>query len=168
MKKIAIITGASSGMGRRFVETMEASWGNVDEIWAVARRKERLELLGETLKLPLRPLALDLTVPDELNEVRRLLEEEKPEVSLLINASGYGKFQAVMDTPPEDNLNMVDLNCKALMALCQCRMQIALRQLSVQELHRHSVARALIGEMLLDGDGHGIIDRHGLFCNLLY
>lgn len=119
MKKIAIITGASSGMGRRFVETMEASWGKVDEIWVVARRKERLELLGETLKLPLRPLALDLTVPDELNEVRRLLEEEKPEVSLLINASGYGKFQAVMDTPPEDNLNMVDLNCKALMALCQ-------------------------------------------------
>ena len=48
-----------------------------------------------------------------------LLEQERPRVALLINASGFGKFRAVMDTPLEVNLNMVDLNCKAVMALCQ-------------------------------------------------
>ncbi len=118
MKKIAIITGASSGMGKRFAETLSI-WGKVDEIWGIARRADRLEALADAVSYPLRPLAVDLTDPAGLCRVRKLLEEEKPEVALLVNASGYGRFQAVMDTPPEDNLNMVDLNCKALMALCQ-------------------------------------------------
>ena len=37
----------------------------------------------------------------------------------MVNASGFGKFRAVVDTPLETNLNMVDLNCQAVMALCQ-------------------------------------------------
>lgn len=40
-------------------------------------------------------------------------------MGLLVNASGFGKFRAVVDTPLEINLNMVDLNCQAVMALCQ-------------------------------------------------
>ena len=40
-------------------------------------------------------------------------------VQLLVNCSGYGKFQAACDTPLSQNLNMVDLNCEALMAMCQ-------------------------------------------------
>ena len=40
-------------------------------------------------------------------------------MGLLVNASGFGKFRAVVDTPLETNLNMVDLNCQAVMALCQ-------------------------------------------------
>ena len=40
-------------------------------------------------------------------------------MGLLVNASGFGKFRAVVDTPLEVNLNMVDLNCQAVMALCQ-------------------------------------------------
>ena len=45
MKKIAVITGASSGMGRRFAETV-TEWGSFDEVWAIARRADRLEELG--------------------------------------------------------------------------------------------------------------------------
>ena len=40
-------------------------------------------------------------------------------MGLLVNASGFGKFDAVLESPLETNLNMVDLNCRALMALCQ-------------------------------------------------
>ena len=118
MKKVAIITGASSGMGRRFVETAK-EWGGIDEIWAVARRADRLEALKESAPYPLRPIALDLTDPAAFDTLEALLAEEKPQIVLLVNASGYGKFKAVADTPVKDNLNMVDLNCKALMALCQ-------------------------------------------------
>ena len=118
MKKVAIITGASSGMGRRFAETAR-EWGGIDEIWAIARRADRLEALKESAPYPVRPIALDLTDPAAFDSVEALLAEEKPQVMLLVNASGYGKFQAVADTPLADDLNMVDLNCKALMALCQ-------------------------------------------------
>ena len=116
--KIAIITGASSGMGRRFAETCY-EYGQLDEIWAIARRSERLEALKNTAPFPVRPLPMDLTDPASLEKVKALLAEANPEVALLINASGFGKFEATMETAPEENLNMVDLNCKAPLALTQ-------------------------------------------------
>ena len=118
MKKIAVITGASSGMGRRFAETVK-EWGSFDEVWCIARRADRLEELRATVPFPVRPVALDLTDRGSFAAYAALLREEKPEVGLLVNASGFGKFAAAMDTPLEVNLNMVDLNCMALMALCQ-------------------------------------------------
>ena len=118
MKKIAVITGASSGMGRRFAETVK-EWGSFDEVWCIARRADRLAELRATVPFPVRPVALDLTDRGSFAAYAALLQEEKPEVGLLVNASGFGKFAAAMDTPLEVNLNMVDLNCMALMALCQ-------------------------------------------------
>ena len=118
MKKIAVITGASSGMGRRFAETVQ-EFGTYDEIWAIARRADRLEELKNHTAFPVRTISLDLSYPASYETYAALLREEQPEVGLLINASGFGKFRAVMDTPLEVNLNMVDLNCKAVMALCQ-------------------------------------------------
>ncbi|MBR2123011.1 MAG: SDR family NAD(P)-dependent oxidoreductase [Lachnospiraceae bacterium] len=118
MKKIAVITGASSGMGRRFLLTLD-KFGRFDEVWAIARRKERLEELKAEVPFAVRPVVLDLSDQASYSEYEALLESERPSVGLLINASGFGKFDAVMDTPLADNLNMVDLNCKAVAALCQ-------------------------------------------------
>lgn len=118
MKKIAVITGASSGMGRRFAETLQ-EFGTYDEIWAIARRADRLEELKNHTAFPVRAIALDLSDAASYETYAALLQEEQPEVGLLINASGFGKFCAVMDTPLDVNLNMVDLNGKAVMALCQ-------------------------------------------------
>ena len=118
MKKIAVITGASSGMGRRFAETVK-EWGQFDEVWAIARRADRLEELKATVPFPVRGISLDLTDRQSFAAYAQLLKAEEVEVGLLVNASGFGKFAAAMDTPLEVNLNMVDLNCQALMALCQ-------------------------------------------------
>lgn len=118
MKKIAVITGASSGMGKRFVLTLDR-FGQFDEVWAIARRRERLEELKAEAACSVRPIAMDLTDPASCKEYEALLAAEKPEVGLLVNASGFGKFDAVMDTPLSENLAMVDLNCRALMAICQ-------------------------------------------------
>ena len=118
MKKIAVITGASSGMGRRFAETVD-SFGRFDEVWVIARHEKALEELRDQVPYPIRPLALDLTDRGSFQTYADALAEEPVEVGLLVNASGFGKFRAVMDTPLEVNLNMVDLNCKAVMALCQ-------------------------------------------------
>ena len=58
--KIAVITGASSGMGREFVTQLDAA-EHFDELWVIARRKERLEELSSLVRAKLRPIALDLT-----------------------------------------------------------------------------------------------------------
>ncbi len=118
MKKIAVITGASSGMGKRFAETLR-QWGSFDEVWAIARRTDRLESLQQSVEFPVRPVVLDLSDRKSFDAYAALLQTEQPQVALLVNASGYGKFCAAMDTELNVNLNMVDLNCQALMAMCQ-------------------------------------------------
>ena len=115
-KKIAVITGASSGIGKMFAETV-GEYGTFDEVWVIARRIDRLESLN--LPFPTRAIALDLSKEESYKEYEELLKTENPDISLLINASGFGKFEATIDTPVSDNLNMVDLNCKAIVALCQ-------------------------------------------------
>jgi len=116
MARIALITGASSGMGRRFAETAQ-KFGTFDELWVVARRIERLEQLQSPFRI--RAISLDLTDRNSFTALSQLLEKEQPEIGLLVNASGFGKFEAVTDTALDTNLNMVDLNCQAVQALCQ-------------------------------------------------
>ncbi len=116
MKKIAVITGASSGMGREFAYTVRRG-GEFDEVWLIARREERLLEVKEKIPFPARVLPFDLTDRENLKKIENLLAEEKPEVALLINAAGYGKFSATDSSSADENLNMMDLNCGALMAL---------------------------------------------------
>ena len=118
MKQIAVITGASSGMGRRCVETC-SEMGPFDEVWVIARSRDKLEELKQTAPCPVRILAMDLTDRKSFDTYAAALGEEPVEVKLLVNAAGFGKFRGVMDTPLEVNLNMVDLNCQAIQAMCQ-------------------------------------------------
>lgn len=114
--KIAIVTGASSGMGREFVIQLE-NYITVDEIWVIARRKNALEALSGLTKATLRPIPLDLCEQESFETLSALLQAEKPQVSLLVNAAGFGKFGAWHKVSLEDDLKMIDLNCKALVAM---------------------------------------------------
>ncbi len=114
--KIAIITGASSGMGREFVKRL-SSQENYDEIWVIARRRERLEEIKNEVDCTVRPIALDLTKNESYDELKSLLEAEKPEVKTLVNASGFGVFEKFEKVPLSQQLDMIDLNDKALVAL---------------------------------------------------
>ena len=114
--KIAVVTGASSGMGREFVLQL-TQYVEVDQIWVIARRAEALESLVKEVSVPLQVLALDLCREDSYQVYARKLEEEKPDVKLLVNAAGFGKFGAYDKVPLEDDLRMIDLNCKALVAM---------------------------------------------------
>lgn len=114
--KIAIVTGASSGMGREFVRQLHG-YIQPDEIWAIARRKTALEELASETDIPVRPIVLDLGEAESFRVFSALLEAEKPEVQLLVNAAGFGKFGDFQGIPLEDDLDMIDLNCKALVAM---------------------------------------------------
>ena len=114
MKKIAVITGASSCIGRRFAETIAQYGQPFDEVWLIARHPEAL-----ALPYPVKTVALDLSARESYAAYAALLAEEKPEIALLVNCAGYGKFCATTDLPLAQNLNMMDLNCGAVMAMCQ-------------------------------------------------
>ena len=113
---IAIVTGASSGMGREFVLQL-SQYVRVEEIWAIARRTDALEALQKEVSVPLRPISLDLLKPESFEAIRALLENEKPNVLLLVNAAGFGKFGAYHKVTAEDDCAMIDLNCKALLRM---------------------------------------------------
>ena len=63
-RKIAIITGASSGLGAEYARLLDKEGL---AIWLIARRKDRLEALAETLETKCRCLAVDLTDEEALN-----------------------------------------------------------------------------------------------------
>lgn len=114
--KIAIVTGASSGMGREFVRQLHG-YLQPDEIWAIARRQSALEALQKETSIPVRPIVLDLSEKTAFDALSGLLSQEQPEVELLVNAAGFGKFGDFEAIPMEDDLGMIDLNCRALVAM---------------------------------------------------
>lgn len=114
--KIAIVTGASSGMGREFVLQL-GQYVQVDEIWVIARRQEALESLKKEISTPVRTIPLDLTDSASFDAVASLLETEKPDIRLLVNAAGFGKFGSFAQISAEDDCHMIDLNCKALVMM---------------------------------------------------
>ena len=113
---IAIVTGASSGMGREFVLQL-SEYVRPDEIWAIARREDALEKLKSECSIPVRPIVLDLCREESFRELEQLLSAEKPHVELLVNAAGFGKFGFYGEIPVEDECRMIDLNCKALLRM---------------------------------------------------
>ena len=115
--KIAVITGASAGIGREFVTAVDREEG-LDELWVIARRGERLEELRARCRHPLRALVLDLGREESLEEYRALLEREKPSVRLLVNAAGCGVFGPFAEKDLGKLLSSARLNALALTAMC--------------------------------------------------
>lgn len=60
--KTAVVTGASSGIGREFVRQIAGKYSWLDEIWVIARSAEKLEKLKEEVQeVSIRPLSLDIS-----------------------------------------------------------------------------------------------------------
>ena len=112
--KIAVITGASSGLGKEYAFAVSRLRSDVDEIWLIARRKEKLEDVASNLSKRSRIISLDITNPSAITDYKNLLENENAEVSLLINNAGFGKLGYFYDITTEDNAGMIRLNCESL------------------------------------------------------
>ena len=114
--KIAVITGASSGMGREFVYAIDKEF-ELDEIWVIARREEKLRELKERCQTAVRPVALDLLERESYQKYKEMLETEKPEIQVLVNAAGFGLFGTFTEMDMDKQLDIIQLNDQALTAM---------------------------------------------------
>ena len=90
--KTAVITGASSGLGREFVRQFHSVFPEIERVWLIARRTDRLQELAEQL-------------------------EEQPEIALLVNNAGCGYLGNIGEIDTVSQTRMIDLNLRALTAI---------------------------------------------------
>ncbi|WP_299108028.1 SDR family oxidoreductase [uncultured Tenacibaculum sp.] len=118
MKKTALITGASSGIGKELAQIHAAKGGS---LIIVARRKEKLEELKTALevKYDVRALTIvkDLSQPNAAKELYNEVKEKGLEVEYLINNAGFGLRGKFHELPWERQLQMMNLNMVALTEL---------------------------------------------------
>ena len=114
---IAILTGASAGLGQSFFKSLTVRYPDLDGIWLIARRRERLEQMAEGSPVPVTVLPLDLVAPTSYDVLGEKLKEEQVTVKILINNAGLGELDNVADSTWPVQSRMVDLNCRALTAV---------------------------------------------------
>lgn len=112
--KIAIITGASSGIGREFARQIPRLYKQLDEIWLVARSTEKLKELEKELPLPVKIFDGDLMRNYIFERIEKELARCQADVRMLVNGAGYGKIGSAFSLDIQEQLGMIDLNCKAL------------------------------------------------------
>ena len=112
---VAIITGASSGIGKEYFRQVVNQCPEIDEIWLIARRKERLIELAESCpERTVAAISLDLTEEKSFELFEQILTEHKPSVQLLINNAGFGDMGEFEYSEAETQIKMIDLNITAL------------------------------------------------------
>lgn len=116
--KTAIITGASSGLGRELAQRIRRYFPEIEEFWLIARRRGRLEMLAQELDgVSCRVFALDIASENGVAELQERLSELRPDVRLLINNAGYGTLGNFDGMELGGQLGIVDLNVRALTAV---------------------------------------------------
>jgi len=112
---IAIVTGASSGMGEEFCKALDSK--GLDNLWLVARRKENLEAIASKLKTPCSIFPVDLTDRQQIDGFIDQINTSQPDIRYLVNCAGFGKFGKTWELSPDLTRSMIDLNVNALVSL---------------------------------------------------
>lgn len=105
---VALITGASSGIGKHMAYTLASK--NIDLV-LVARSKESLEKIKNDLSVDVKVIALDLLKMENVYKLYELTKDMN--IDILINNAGFGLFGLFQDTDLNRELEMIDLNIKA-------------------------------------------------------
>lgn len=131
MKNIAIITGASSGLGKEFTKQVSTS-SEYDEIWIIARREENLKAIADEINPTknfniIRPVKMDISGKDGVATFKQYLDEEHEklvkiesgiQIGLLINNAGFGTYGPFAETSVNRQMDMIELNCVTVTGIC--------------------------------------------------
>ena len=116
MPNTALVTGASSGIGREFAIYHAEKGG---DLIITARRGDALDALAEQIRaeheVAVTTIAVDLGAADGAEKLYAATKGQQ--IDILINNAGFGGHGAFVDRPLEDDLAMIDLNVKALVSL---------------------------------------------------
>ena len=116
--RTAIVTGASSGLGREFVRQMAEVFPEIECYWLIARRVDRLAELAEMLPdKQVECLSLDLCDTMSFMALQEKLAAERPEIALLVNNAGCGYLGNIGEVDTASQTRMIDLNLRALTAV---------------------------------------------------
>jgi short-subunit dehydrogenase len=114
LMKVAVVTGASAGLGAEFVRQIDAGF-DVDELWLVARRRRPMEELARELTRARGvPIVADLSTDEGLGFLFDRLEKGQPDLKLLVNNAGVGMFGHFEKIDKKKQLEMIDLNVRSL------------------------------------------------------
>ena len=108
----ALITGASSGIGRSFAYLL-ADMGY--DLILVARRKNKMESIKESVNVNVDIYSIDISTTFNCHKLYNKVKNEN--IDIIINAAGFGLIGDFKDTNLDRELDMVDLNIKAVHTL---------------------------------------------------
>ena len=112
--KVAIITGATSGIGREAALLIDERFDSLDEIWIVGRNEEKLDELSELLRHSVRTFAMDLTKDTELDAFEAVVAKLNPNIRMLFNCAGAGLHGYFHEMNRLEETEMIRLNCESL------------------------------------------------------
>ncbi len=148
-RALAVVTGASSGIGADLAEHL-AKAGY--DLVLVARRADRLSELATKLSavygVQSRPVAADLAHAEECDRVIDLLAPDQARVAILVNNAGFGSHGFFHEVPLARDLEMIDVNCRALTHLCKGVLPWMLAQKRGRILNVASVASFQPGPLM--------------------
>ena len=115
--KIAIVTGASSGMGREFVKQISENYKCLDEIWVIGRNADKLCDVQKDVRIKLRILPMNLRKKEAMERLRHALDTRQPRIKILVNCAGMGVIGDFSQLSLNAQRETVRLNCEALTAV---------------------------------------------------
>ena len=150
----ALITGASSGLGREMARLLAARGY---ELILCARREERLRELAAELPVPCRIIAADVSDEQECRLLYEAVQSEELEV--VINNAGFGLFGEFVTADLDEELRMIDTNVRAVHILTK----LAVRDFCAARTRLYS-QRVILGGIFA-GTADGDLLRHQKLCS---
>lgn len=148
MKNVALITGASSGIGRELAKVHAKNGG---DLILVARSEDALIKLKSELEVKfnviVHVLVLDLTEKGSITTILKFIQEERIQLSVLMNNAGFGGFGFFVERNLTDEERMIDLNIKAVVGLTHAILPLMIKQKSGRILNTASTAGFIPGPM---------------------
>jgi short-subunit dehydrogenase len=148
MKNVALITGASSGLGKEFA-LIHAEKGG--DLVIIARREEKLNKLKNEIEskfnAQVKVFVKDLTDNNAATEIYKEIKDDKIEINYLINNAGFGGVGKFHEREWQKDLDMINLNIIALTALTRLFLPDFVKRNSGKILNVSSTASLLPGPL---------------------